>query len=70
MLEAQLIETVQRMLLEPGDVLVARASVRLAPEAMDRLRDVLRALTRDLGVKDVRIVILDPGMSLETVAGA
>lgn len=61
------ITDVQRLTLKPGDRLVVRTGEKLSPEVAATLREHLHGW---LGLPDdVRIVVLDSGVSLEVVEG-
>jgi len=59
------ITEVQRLTLKPGDRLVVRTDEKLSDQTADRLRERLHAW---LGLPDdVRVLILDRGVSIEVV---
>jgi hypothetical protein len=61
------ITDVQRLAVKPGDRLIVRTSEKLQPGVAAGLLEVIRAR---LGIPDdVRVVILDCGMSVEVVEG-
>lgn len=59
------ITDVQRLILKPGDRLIVRTGAKLDTATAARMLEVVRAR---LGLPDdVRVVILDSGMSMEVV---
>ena len=61
------ITEVQRLTVKPGDRLIIRTDAKLRADTAAHLLEVVRAR---LGLPDdVRVVILDSGMSAEVVEG-
>jgi hypothetical protein len=61
------ITDVQRLTLKPGDRLIIRTDAKLRADTADYLLEVVR---HRLGIPDdVRVMVLDSGMSAEVVEG-
>ena len=61
-----MIETIEALRLEPGDVIVVRAARRLTHTEAEQIRRVVAAVAN---VRAARVLVLDAGISLTTEPG-
>lgn len=66
--ERNLISSISSLKLEAGDILVVKTEIALSSRQAQSTKDNVRNLLRGIGKKDVLVLVLDRGASLEKVS--
>lgn len=64
------IESIAKLELSPGDVLVVKAEVCLSADHVDRIKECVRWLGETIGIPDLQCLILDGGLEISVMQKA